>query len=152
MDDSTTETPPYPAMADDEKPLLINNVLSGGDAEEVKVKSLKSSLEEEACATSGLECKCCDWQGVSTSLWTYLYILNSEINHRERCYSDPRCVPLVLFNIFAERNTNNSTPFSRYYIQGTDKRREPCPLLSSSRITKNQRQSELRRTQLLCVT
>jgi hypothetical protein len=54
-------------MADDETPQSIN-VLSGGDAEEVKVKSLKPSLEEEACATSGLECKCCDWQGVSGSI------------------------------------------------------------------------------------
>jgi hypothetical protein len=54
MDDSTTEQPPPPpAMADNEKPQSIN-VLSGGDAEEVKVKSLKPSL---ACATSGLECK-----------------------------------------------------------------------------------------------
>jgi hypothetical protein len=56
MDGSTTEPPPPPAMADNEKPQSIN-VLSGGDAEEVKVKSLKPSLEEEACATSGLECK-----------------------------------------------------------------------------------------------
>lgn len=83
MDDSTTEPPPPPAMADDEKPLSINNVLSGGYVEEVTVKSLKPSLEEEACATSGLECKCCDWQGVSCSLQTDLYTFNSEMNHHE---------------------------------------------------------------------
>lgn len=114
MNDSTTEPPPPQSMSDDEKPPSMMNVSYGGDTEEVKNnKSLKPSLEKEACdATSGLECKC-DWQGVSGSLRTDLYNLISEVNFRER-YS--RCAPIVLFNILPEKHESTQQPFLLYTI------------------------------------